>query len=339
MTDPADESRKNGLAVKRQITIYERLLDCRIELQKALTSLNSITDQQHRNSRSVSNKGAIEEQNDLRVVLRNTREKTTELLDNLIRLRLRIIDANGQPSPELVSRKRKRERAEEDLSYYYFSAVELSASTKLYRTAVLEKWSQRVNAINNLGGAGSASGNKFSVLNQSVVNQVEDVLRDQDRLIARTRINRTSPSSESSKAPKFSKSSTGDEKINAGTVARISDSTLKQTHDWIFDDTDFYQILLKDLVDKNMSESSSAASGVNWTIRKPKVKRTDIDTKASKGRKLRYHVQEKIQNFMPPMPTPIISDGQIVNSSWTDDQIDNLFSRLFGQKIMDIVAE
>lgn len=83
----------------------------------------------------------------------------------------------------------------------------------------------------------------------------------------------------------------------------------------IFDDTDFYQLLLKALVDQRIVESSSgvsAAGAVRWAaaIREAKKKK-NVDTKASKGRKLRYHVHEKLQNFMAPNPRLTWEDYQI----------------------------
>lgn len=55
--------------------------------------------------------------------------------------------------------------------------------------------------------------------------------------------------------------------------------------------------------------------------RKAKRKKT-VDTKASKGRKLRYHVHEKLQNFMVPIPAQ--------RGAWHEEQIDELFASLLG---------
>lgn len=83
----------------------------------------------------------------------------------------------------------------------------------------------------------------------------------------------------------------------------------------IFDDTDFYQLLLKALVDRRMVDGGAAAGSgaIRWTtaMRDAKKKKV-VDTKASKGRKLRYQVQEKIQNFMAPME----------NNGWHEQQIE-----------------
>jgi protein AATF/BFR2 len=48
-----------------------------------------------------------------------------------------------------------------------------------------------------------------------------------------------------------------------------------------------------------------------------------VDTKASKGRRLRYTVQEKLQNFMAPED----------RGEWGERQRDELFGSMFGQKM------
>lgn len=59
-----------------------------------------------------------------------------------------------------------------------------------------------------------------------------------------------------------------------------------------------------------------------WEAARPKKVKKVVDTKASKGRKLRYEVHEKLQNFMVPA-TP--------RGAWHDEQIDELFSSLMGK--------
>lgn len=54
-------------------------------------------------------------------------------------------------------------------------------------------------------------------------------------------------------------------------------------------------------------------------VRSQKIKKK-VDTKASKGRKLRYTVHEKLQNFMVPIP----------RATWHDEQIDEFFVSLLG---------
>ena len=51
-----------------------------------------------------------------------------------------------------------------------------------------------------------------------------------------------------------------------------------------------------------------------------------VDTKASKGRKLRYEVHEKLQNFMVPIPLA-------ANGGWHEEKIDELFSSIMGRTL------
>jgi protein AATF/BFR2 len=75
-------------------------------------------------------------------------------------------------------------------------------------------------------------------------------------------------------------------------------------------DTDFYGMLLKELIENDSKDASGkGVGGGNRTkalsLSKNRVKnhRPDVDTKASKGRKLRYEVMPQLVNFMPPIGT------------------------------------
>jgi len=95
----------------------------------------------------------------------------------------------------------------------------------------------------------------------------------------------------------------------------------------VYDDADFYQLLLKELVDQRTVESSSAQTSavptVMLTAAKEAKVRKQVDRKASKGRKMRFTVHEKLQNFMAPED----------RTSWEGDAIDRFFGTLFGRKM------
>ncbi len=56
-------------------------------------------------------------------------------------------------------------------------------------------------------------------------------------------------------------------------------------------------------------------------LRKYRRKKSNVDRKASKGRKIRYTVHDKLQNFMFPIPT--------VNPSTMTIDSSRLFASLF----------
>lgn len=92
-----------------------------------------------------------------------------------------------------------------------------------------------------------------------------------------------------------------------------------------FDDTLFYQRLLRDVISSQDQKSGDSTSRQPMALHSAwlpstKAKKPPIDTRASKGRKLRYEVHEKLQNFMAPT--------LVVKGGWHEEQIDDLFFSL-----------
>lgn len=159
--------------------------------------------------------------------------------------------------------------------------AEQDAALSVKRESVLTRWSSKV-ALSS----GQNALNKLTALNQSAAAQVNAVLNDMERLVKRTQVDRS----------------------QAGL-----------SHPFLFDDSDFYRLLLKDLVDRRMADTATGGS-IKWKVSKQKKK---VDTKASKGRKLRYTVIDKIQGFDAPRPV----------YKWTDKQADDLYAGLLGVSI------
>ncbi|KAK9474743.1 apoptosis antagonizing transcription factor-domain-containing protein [Dipodascopsis tothii] len=288
---------QRGRVVRQQMAAFDSLLDCRIQMQKGLVAANSLP---------VADEFASFADDETDELVTRAQEAAFLLLDKIVDLRLKLIRDNNMAAKNALPQKRKHTSVEDGLE----SCDQLVSATAAYRTGVLEKWSQKVRAAS---GQTILDSKKFSALNQSISAQVQTSLRDMDRLLLRTRVNRANvkPLTKNTDA------------VDESPEGALADGELKgNAESTLFDDTDFYQALLKDLVDKRMVDSG-AATGVRWTVAKPKTKRANVDTKASKGRKLRYHVQEKVQNFMVPIPT----------ETWTANQVDDLFSGLFGQQM------
>lgn len=106
----------------------------------------------------------------------------------------------------------------------------------------------------------------------------------------------------------------------------------------VYDDTDFYQSLLRSVIDARSSANSNLDSlTADWraaqAARKAAKKSSGkVDTRASKGRKLRYVVHEKLQHFMAPVPQPAPAlPGGGSSIQWHESQIDELFASLLGK--------
>ena len=96
----------------------------------------------------------------------------------------------------------------------------------------------------------------------------------------------------------------------------------------LFDDTKFYKTLLNNFVDQRRMDAVPSLGGqsgslAQFTVVKEAKMRKKVDTKASKGRKMRFTVHEKLQNFMAPED----------RGSWEPEAIDRFFGTLLGQKM------
>jgi protein AATF/BFR2 len=169
---------------------------------------------------------------------------------------------------------------------------------------VLAKWSAKVQAVApnvllpaNRGSFKNAFASKTAPPN--VIEVIADTLcTDSDKLLARTRSSRRAD----------------DEKDDD--VAKDAET---------FDDTDFYQQLLRDIIEARGAGHNGEEAEPEW-LRRQKASRAKrkktVDVKASKGRKLRYQVHEKLQNFMVPIA--------VQRGAWHDEQIDELFASILG---------
>ncbi|KAF5000758.1 hypothetical protein FGRMN_1526 [Fusarium graminum] len=162
----------------------------------------------------------------------------------------------------------------------------------------LEKWSRKVQSVNVTAPKGLESRNK------TLINALKEQLIDPDnRLAKRSRIPRSCAPAQAAKG-----------------VAEDRD---------IYDDADFYQVLLKELVDQRTVEGTSGAGAggelptVVLTAAKDNKNRKNVDRKASKGRKMRFTVHEKLQNFMAPED----------RRAWEQGAVDRFFGTLFGRKM------
>lgn len=91
----------------------------------------------------------------------------------------------------------------------------------------------------------------------------------------------------------------------------------------IFDDSEFYHQLLRELIEYKSNVDENQADITQKFIELQKIRgkmKKRVDTRASKGRKIRYVVHNKLVNFMPPNDT----------TEYTDEAKAELFNSLFG---------
>jgi protein AATF/BFR2 len=115
-------------------------------------------------------------------------------------------------------------------------------------------------------------------------------------------------------------------------IALLQDQVAKKVQEIgtsnLFDDTKFYKTLLNNFVDQRRMDATPSLGAQNsglaqFTVVKEAKMRKKVDTKASKGRKMRFTVHEKLQNFMAPED----------RGAWEPEAIDRFFGTLLGQKM------
>lgn len=174
----------------------------------------------------------------------------------------------------------------------------IDSSTHSHRKAVLERWSSKTKA--------TTTTNNKARLNASAQQTLTEILDSQlasSHLVARTQQPRSC-------AP-----------LQSSVKGALPDPE-------IYDDADFYGLMLKELLEQRSADLSANGAAefvvqAPWQVARDAKTKKIVDTKASKGRRLRYTVEEKIQNFIAPED----------RGEWGDRQRDDLFGSLFGQRL------
>ncbi|BAO39727.1 protein BFR2 [Kluyveromyces marxianus] len=330
LAESVQKDASKGYAIIRQNKFFDKVLDSRIKLQKALSASNQLPASEE------SWEKLLDEKNTK--LLNSTFKILEKVMTQCIAVRHKFqegdhIDQSETPSSFDTTRKRSFKELHEE-------KIKLDADLKVYRSAVLNKWSAKVNASS---GKSLLQSSKFKSINQSAEVQVENQLADMPRLLKRTKLNRSNV-----------KPLLFEEDIKKGNLKELKEDANKDEDDdedenpdipknydprrkdnngldftenpYIYDDEDFYRVLLNDLVEKKIANSQQQGNGITLAItsRSENKLRKNIDTKASKGRKLNYSIQEPIANYEAP-----IGSGY----KWSDEQIDEFFAGLLGQRI------
>lgn len=194
-----------------------------------------------------------------------------------------------------AGQKRKRTVETTDSSDEIWAKMqELEREAVVRRKRILDEWSNKVKKVRVTGATNKPA-------ETSLTTVLENQMQDTERLVSRTQTPRSCAPTQAAK------------------------KTGKDPN--IYDDADFYQLLLKELVDQRSADTSTGgaqAATIRFAAAKEAKTKKHVDTKASKGRKMRFGVHEKLQNFMA-------SEDR---RQWEQHAIDRFFGTLFGQKMV-----
>lgn len=317
------ETTSKSISVKNQISLWENLLEIRIQMQKCLLAANKLPqndkqkdlqENEEYNSKIIDSKRVCKMLLDKLMFLQNLclqqYPETKDLGKNKSdEAKMDVDDSEEIPSEDEVSeneetnsnsetirdttenkgKKRKLEDYEKDIDEQY-------SSYKKYCFSVVQKWDEKTRPILTKNMA-----------NTSVVNQIDHILSDKQKLIKRTQLKRS----------------------NYHIIGKTEEENSKESDPEIYDDDDFYHQLLRELIEyKSADVTDPVQLGRQWVQLqnlRSKMKKT-IDTRATKGRKIRYTVHPKLVNYMAP----------IEENGWTDLAKNEMFGSLFGKKQVDV---
>ncbi|WJX38048.1 hypothetical protein P8452_25746 [Trifolium repens] len=279
-----DEDLLKGQAVKSQKALWYKILELRFLLQKPFSSSNRLPQESIKTS-------FCESDDTVRVAYSDLITSSKETLDSILELQKALIAKNPSITQTINGSEKSSKDLEvsndldDNLDKEWSQISRMQNSMAAFRDKSINKW-QRMTQVTT--GAAAIKG-KLHAFNQDISHQVAAYMRDPSRMIKQMQLRRSAV------------------KI-LGSAADVNNSSNEaETHadgdPELLDDSEFYQQLLKEFfetVDPSSSEKAFYA-----LKRMQTKKRKIVDRRASKSRKIRYNVHEKIVNFMAPQPANI----------------------------------
>ena len=279
-----------GAAVAAQRTLWERALETRILLQKAVAASNKLPrppalaaaargGEEHAGVATAAATTACAAAGAVASIL----EVATVLADRAAGREEERHGGGGNLTTAAPSPPTSSSLPETHALWLRLEAA-LDASSPA-RDAAFDRWHRKASL---LAGGGAALAGGLRVLDAPPSRQVAAAVADPARLIARSRLPLEA-------APRrvgegWPRPRPAEDPEAPGAVVRDDDT---------FDDGEFYAQLLKEFVE------GAGGGGGSASARAPAAKRRKtVDRRASKGRKLRYDVHDKLVGFMAATEEP-----------------------------------
>ncbi|KAI4366002.1 hypothetical protein MLD38_021932 [Melastoma candidum] len=296
-----DEDVLKGHAVKNQKALWDRTLELRFLLQKAFMSSNQLPQEPVRTSFCKTNEKVNEAFKELLTSTKETLNSIFELQEALLNNNPAIAstEEGGSVQPSKKYSKDSKELGD-DCNDEWKQISQMHRRMATFRDKSVDKWYRKTQVTT---GA-AAMKNKLHAFNQNISEQVSSHMRDPSRMIKQMQQRRSTVC------------------IFGSVPHHVETSEKEETHvegdPELLDDAEFYQQLLKEFFETFDSTSSEAA--IYAVRRLQSKKRKIVDRRASKSRKIRYNVHEKLLNFMAPRPMEL------------PPMAPKLFENLFGLK-------
>lgn len=276
-----DEDAIKGQAVKNQKALWDKTLEFRFLLQKPFYSSNKLPQEPIRSSFCSSDRVVDQAYADLVSSCKQTLDCLSELQEALLENNHSIVESTAgntkQSSKDGLLPDYLKGEVDED----WLQIHEMHSRIAPFRNNSVDKWHRKTQVTT---GAAAFKG-KLHAFNQNISDQVAGYMRDPSRMIKRMQLG------------SFSVGIFGKVPENSESI-KEEDGNVEGNPE-LLDDSEFYQQLLKEFFESCDLTSSETAFHALKKLQ-PK-KRKIVDRRASKSRKIRYNVHEKIVNFMAPV--------------------------------------
>jgi len=252
----ADAVKGKGVAAQQRY--HKEFLECRVQLQQVLEGSNRMPE-----GFRLADACEFDEP---------IREAKTALARSLVEVLASLDDIQNSSvaaSPAINRDQPPTLPADVDREWQHLEATWNAKSQ--YVTDSIDRWHRKT----VLGSGGAALRSKLKALDKAPSQQVDSMMQEPSKWVARSQM------------------AAGAALKVGGGAAQAGQPGRDERDEETFEDTEFYQVALKDYLESQLGNASVAA--------RPSSKRKNqVDRRASKGRKLRYDAHEKLVNFMTP---------------------------------------
>lgn len=307
---------KKGKAVQNQLQMWEKLLEIRIHSQKMLIKANSFPTQ-------TKFETIAEQSPEFSDLAGETEQNVNNLLTNMCELQNLLLKQFSETREFATTRKRSSTNADKiddheansPKKHCRFSNDLTNSFNQFtdYRNSVISKWHDRTKVL--APGKKSQQQTDFDVL-----RKIEGVLNNKPELVRKSQMIKGGYELFDSDDGIRESTKSNEETVEADNETN-EDGRVYCTE--IYDDTDFYHTQLRELIEYKTNTSANATDMAKQFVELQKLRRKmkkTVDTRASKGRKIRFAVHNKLVNFMAPNDPGL----------WTDESKTELYRSLFG---------
>lgn len=274
-----DEDHVKGQSIKSQKALWDKALELRFLLQKPYSKSNKLPQEPIRSSFCEVDEDVSAAYSDLIASSRETIESLVQLQEALLENNPSIGEAAEEGGSPLKSFEGAEKMNDKEIEWLHISQGQSRVAP--FRNKSVDKWQRKA----DVHSGAAAKKVKLLAFNQNISDQVATYMRDPSKMIKSMQSRR--------------------EAVGVfGTVGKQAGSVNEEGNTEgdpeLLDDSEFYQQLLKEFFE-TIDPASSESAFYALKRLQPK-KRKVVDRRASKSRKIRYHVHEKIVNFMAPEP-------------------------------------